>query len=141
MYKAFIWHRIIQVWKINLPIAFLCYKNVCLLALVVVWINPTKRNFTTHFFLYIAIKPKWKYLFLGKTLFDHVVLVRKTTGPWEAHNIKKHLKNRLTIKMQTYHTGTAFPTEISWNPSPNITSNLATRNVTPGSLVASINSW
>jgi len=41
--------------------------------------------------------------------------------------------------VNTYHTGTAFPTDISWYPSPSIPSNLAATNVTPGSLVASIN--
>lgn len=40
----------------------------------------------------------------------------------------------------TYQTGTAFPTEISWNPSPRIPSNLAAKNVILGSLVASIKS-
>jgi hypothetical protein len=45
--------------------------------------------------------------------------------------------------MQTrlaYHTGTAFPTDISLNPSPRIPSNLATMKVMLCSFVASINS-
>jgi hypothetical protein len=46
----------------------------------------------------------------------------------------------ITKDEHTYQTGTAFPTEISLNPSPNRPSNFATKNVTLGSLVASINS-
>ena len=41
----------------------------------------------------------------------------------------------------SHHTKRTLPIEISWNPSPNIPSNLATQNMTLGSLVASINSW
>jgi hypothetical protein len=53
----------------------------------------------------------------------------------------KHMWPEQTMQTRlAYHTGTAFPTDISLNPSPRIPSNLATMKVMLGSFVASINS-
>lgn len=43
-------------------------------------------------------------------------------------------------KVFSYQTGVEFPTAISLKPNPRIPSNLASKNVIPGSLVASMNS-
>lgn len=50
------------------------------------------------------------------------------------------MKKRVRKKMFSYQTGVEFPTAISLNPKPRIPSNFATKNVIPGSLVASMNS-
>jgi len=49
-------------------------------------------------------------------------------------------QSELWRPQKAYHTGVAFPTDISWKPSPRMPSNFATMKVRPGSFVASINS-
>lgn len=63
----------------NLPITFLCDRNISMLALIMLWVNPTKHNFASFLLLSIAIEPKGKDRFLNKTLFNHVIPEKKIT--------------------------------------------------------------